>query len=206
MLVTDIKKDKKHLMRLLLDSGEELLLDKSVCEDNALGKGSTVDEEAVRRLLCDSQYRRAKSRALWYLDQRDYSEKALYEKLTAAGFERETAAQVLAHLTELGLVNDFRFAESFAQRCLDSNISERQTMHKLLEKGISYDTAKEALSHTESDEEAQLTALIEKKYAYKLERDGGYDRVYAALVRRGFSYSAVRQVLKKFTSEIGEEY
>ena len=87
-------------------------------------------------------------------------------------------------------------------RCLNANISPRETVRKLYEKGISYDMAKEIVSETETDEEAQIRALIEKKYARKLELENGAEKVYAALIRKGFSFSAVRNVLKKYSEEL----
>lgn len=208
MIVAEIKKDKKHLMRIFLDNGEELLLDKEVCTDNGLHKGEYLSEERLEELIYESEYVRAKSRALWYLDRKDYTEKALYTKLLQAGFDRKASAQVLARLTELGVVDDLRFARVFAERCNENNISERETMHKLLEKGVPYDMAKRVLSELETDEDSQLQAIIEKKYAYKLTQPGGAEKVYAALVRKGFSYSAVRQAIQKNVQEleICEEY
>ena len=208
MIITEIKKDKKHLMLIAFQSGEEILLDTDTCTENCLVKGMELDEEMVAELRFDSEYKRAKSRALWYLDRMDYTEKNLYTKLLRAGFDKKASAKVLARLCELGVVDDRRFAERFAERCIESNISKREAMHKMLEKGVPYDLAKEILSEVESDEDAQIKALIEKKYYYKLSREGGAQKVYAALVRKGFSYSAVSKALKEYVNdiEICEEY
>ena len=208
MLITEIKKDKKHLMRISFQNGEEILLDTNTCTENCLVKGMDLHEEKVAELSFDSEYKRAKSRALWYLDRMDYTEKNLYTKLLRAGFDKKASAKVLARLCELGVVDDRRFAERFAERCIESNISKRETMHKMLEKGVPYDLAKEILSQVETDEDAQIKALIEKKYYYKLSCEGGAQKVYAALVRKGFSYGAVSKALKEFVNdiEICEEY
>jgi len=208
MTVTEVKKEKKHLMRLLFDNGSELLLDTDVYSDNALCVGSKLSLEDIEELSFQSDYSRAKSRALWYLDRSDYTEKALFTKLLRAGFKKEASAAVIGRLTELGVVDDLRFAERFAERCCENNISKREALHKMLEKGVSYDMAKQVLEELETDEGEQLNALIEKKYAYKLTQQNGVERVFAALVRKGFSYSAVRAALKKYTEELefSEEY
>ena len=48
----------------------------------------------------------------------------------------------------------------------------------------------------------QILALLQGKYAYKLTAERGFEKVYAALVRKGFSYSAVRQAMKKYNSDL----
>ena len=208
MIITEIKKDKKHLMRISFRNGEEILLDTDTCTENRLIKGLDLDQETVAELSFDSEYKRAKSRALWYLDRMDYTEKNLYTKLLRAGFDKKASAKVLARLCELGVVDDRRYAERFAERCVESNISKRETMQKMLQKGVPYDLAKEILSDIETDEDAQIKALIERKYSYKLSREDGVQKVYAALVRKGFSYGAVSKALKDYLNdiEICEEY
>lgn len=207
MKICEIKKDKKHLTRIYLSNGGEILLDNDVCTKNSLCEGMETDSEQIKELLHISDYKRAKSRALWYLDRMDYTEKALFEKLVRAGFNKKVSAEVLAKLCELGLVDDRRYAERFAERCKDNNISKREATAKLLQKGVPYDLIKEVLSEIETDESEQIAALLESRYAYKLTQERGFEKVYAALVRKGFSYSAVSQALKKFNSELEfEEY
>ena len=208
MTITAIAKDKKHLMKLQFDDASQLLLDIDVCADNALRVGSELSAEEIKKLCFDSDYRRAKSRALWYLDRSDHTEKALFQKLLRAGFGKNASAAVMARLVELGMVDDCRFAERFVERCCENNISKREALHKMLEKGVPYDLAKQALEAQECDECEQLNALIEKKYAYKLTQPNGMQKVYAALVRKGFSYGAIRTALKKYSDELefSEEY
>lgn len=208
MIITAINKDKTHLMRVCFENGSELLLDKDVCIENSLKCSDDISIEKCEELKYQSEYLRAKSRALWLLDRMDYTEKTLYSKLLKAGFGAKVCATVLARLTELGVVDDMRFAERFAERCKESNISKREMLQKMLQKGISYDMAKQVIAEIEVDEGTQLQMLIERKYAYKLSQPNGTEKVFAALVRKGFSYSDVREVLKKYIEETDfcEEY
>ncbi len=146
----------------------------------------------------EEEYKKAKGRALWYLDRMDYSEKALFDKLVQKGFSRQTSSRVLAYLCEYGLIDDRRFGERLVERLMESNISKRAAYQKMLIKGLSPDLIKELLSEYEVDEENQIIEVIRKKYASKLEDENGYQKVYAALVRRGFSYSDVKGALKKY--------
>lgn len=202
MFITDIKKDKKHLSRIFLSNGEEILIDVDLCIEKGLSSGYETDEEFLKKLREESEFKRAKSRALWYLDRMDYTENALYQKLTKAGFDKKACAEVIAWCVEFGLVDDRRYAERYALRCYESNISKREAMQKMYMKGISSQLAKEVWEEMDTDEQSQLNALIEKKYAYKLTLENGTEKVFAALIRKGFSFGAVKEAMKKYSEEI----
>lgn len=202
MLITETQKQKKHLTRLVLEDGQEVFLDNDICLNYSLKPETEITEEELTRLRYESEYLRAKSRALWYLDRADRTEKGMYEKLVTAGFDRKASAAVVGRFVEVGLIDDRRFAENFAEKCREANISKREGIRKMLLKGVPYDIANEVFSETETDEEEQVRAVIEKKYARKLEQENGVQRVYAALVRKGFSFSAVKNALKKYSEEL----
>ena len=202
MVITEIKKDKLHLMRVFLSDGNEVLIDKDVCNEKCLKKGMELD--GLEEIIFESDYRRAKSRAIWYLDRTDHTEKALYDKLLRAGFKPKPCAKVIARLKEVGLLDDNRFAENYANRLTESNVSKREALQKLLLKGVPYDLAKSVLEETETDELSQIKNVIEKKYKNKLLAENGAQKVYAALVRKGFSYGAVKTALNEFIEESEE--
>lgn len=198
MQILALTKDKLHLTKLSLSNGEDVLIDNDVCREHYLKKGDDITEEKLCDLIFQSQYVRAKSRVVWYLDRKDRTAKDLYNKLCLAGFDKKASAKVIGRLTEVGLIDDRRFAENYATRLMESNVSKREALQKMLQKGVPYDMAKEVLSETETDENAQITALIEKKYRTKLLSENGVQKVYAALIRKGFSYEAVKNALKNF--------
>lgn len=202
MVITEIKKDKLHLMRVFLNDGNEVLIDKDVCNEKCLKKGMELD--GLEEIIFESDYRRAKSRAIWYLDRMDHTEKALYDKLLRAGFKPKPCAKVIARLKEVGLLDDNRYAENYANRLIESNVSKREALQKLLLKGVPYDLAKSVLEETQTDELSQIKNVIEKKYKNKLLAENGVQKVYAALVRKGFSYGAVKTALNEFIEESEE--
>lgn len=202
MTVTGIKPDKKHLTKLLLDEDFEILIDNDALLESGISVGTDLTDEDLKNLKYESDYKRAKSRALWYLDRMDHTEKALYEKLIKAGFSKKASAAVIARFCELGIIDDRRYAERMAERLMDSNVSKREAMHKMLLKGLSYDLIKEMLENSETDEEEKIKNLLEGKYARKLTEEKGAEKVYAALVRKGFSYGVVRSAMKDYTEQL----
>ena len=202
MKICEIKPAKLHFNEVYLSNGEKVLLDKDVCAEKSLMCDMEIDPDFLEELRFKSDYVRAKSRALWYLDRMDYSEKALYEKLVQKGFDKKASSAVVAKLVELGLLNDRRYAEHLAVKLTEQGNSKRAALQKMLSKGVTYDLAKEVLSETETDEVSKILALIEKKYSAKLQDRDNFQKVYAALVRRGFSYGDVKTALKKYKEDL----
>lgn len=201
MTVESLKRDKGHLIRVTFKDGKDILLDVDLCVEKCIHEGDELSGETVKEYLKESDYIRAKSRALWLLDRYTYSERRLCEKLKQAGFGEETAARVICRLKELSVIDDLALSSRFAEELARRGVSKREAYSKLYLKGFSADTVKAALEQTEFDEIRQIKELLEKKYKSKL-LSGDTDKVYAALIRKGFSYSAVREALKQTVSEL----
>ena len=201
MKITAIKREKGHLSRLTFENGESLLIDSDLCAEKCLHEGDTLSPEDKKRLLTESDYLRAKARAIRLLDRYTYTESRLLRKLKETGFPEEAAKRAVERLKELGLINDREFALTAAEDLSRRGVSKRAAYAKLLSKGISAKTAKEATEAVAFDEGGQLKELIERRYKNKLAA-GETQKVFAALIRKGFSYGAVREALKKYSEEI----
>lgn len=201
MIITDIVKDKKHQAKVVLDSGEAVLLDLDLFSEVPLKKGDEITAEKLIELNEKSEFLRAKSRALWCLDRAPYSEKGLYDKLITARFSPKTAAAVIKRLKELGLIDDVRYAARLCEYFKEKGLSRRETFHKMLLKGLPKEIVNDALLECEIDEPSQIKTLISKKYKNKMESKEDTQKVYASLIRKGFSYSAVKEALKNYTED-----
>ncbi len=206
MTVTGLKREKGHLVRISFSEFEDVLIDLDVANGVPVKQGTDISPEKIAELKEISDYERAKSRALWYLDRSDRTEKGLYEKLVTAKFDKKASAKVISRLKELGLIDDNRYAKRYAERLIESGISKREIYAKLSAKGISRELAKETVSSFENDEKESIKQLIEKKYKNKMTDKNSIAKVYSALVRKGFSYGDVSDVLRQYRDEAGEEY
>ena len=208
MKIVEIKKDKKHTVRVSFDNNKAFNFDIDYWNSICLHQEDTITEQELKQHLAESEYIRAKSRGMWFLDRADYSEKTLYEKIVAGGISHTAAARAVARIKELGLINDQRLATRLALQLSEANVSKRESYAKLLNKGIPKDIIKSVLEQTEFDEITQIKAVIDKKYRTKMDTKENIQKVYAALIRKGFSYSAVSDVIKRYTKEIeyNEEY
>lgn len=205
MKITLQKREKPYLVRFFLDNGTDFAIDLDLANELCLKVGDTISEEKIKELKENSDYLRAKKRALWYLDRSFRTEKELYDKLITAGFSKKTSAKVIARFKELCLIDDRLYAKRYAEQCIDKNISKREIYARLLKKGINKELIAETLDITECDETCQIKALIDKKY-YRYLSDTGdkkaVQKVFAALARKGFSFGAIKTALKEYTASL----
>lgn len=205
MKIVSVQRDKKHTVKVTFDNGKFFNFDLDYWNSAYLHENDFLDDTQLKNHLENSDYIRAKSRGMWFLDRADYSEKTLCEKIVAGGISPSAAAKAVARLKELGLVDDTNLATRLAERMSESGISKRECYAKLYQKGISPSVIKSVLQDTPFDELSQIETVIQKKYQRKLTDKENIQKVYAALIRKGFSYGAVREAIKKYTQEI-EDY
>lgn len=203
MRVISIKNCRKHITAVMLDDGSELLLDNDIVAEKNLRPGGIVTDPDA--LLYESDFKRAKSRALWYLSRGDLSEKALAEKLKAAGFKEEAVETTVFRMTELGLIDDEKYAAHLCEYLKNTGISRKELYFKLINKGIPSEIAKYAVEEDDIDEAEIVLKLIKGKYQTKMETEEGIKKVFAALVRKGFSYSDIKDAFKAYNEEINCE-
>lgn len=200
MIISDISYRRKGLCAVTAD-GKEYLLNAETAEAHGLRKGQQIDRETIEKFSQESEYDRAKSRALWYLSRADHSKKALKDKLCRA-FSPDAADAAVERMCELGLIDDVRYAQNVAQALARENKSQKEIMRKLFVKGVPNDIAKQAVEGLSCNAVEQICALLEKKYARRLHSEDDLQKVYAALIRRGFSLSDVRAALKEYSVNI----
>ena len=198
MTVTDIRPARKKLCSVYIDGEFAMKLDAAVLEENGIKHGTELDDDRLHELVYESEYRRAKEKALWLLSGQDYSAEGLYRKLCREA-SQETARSVVERMEELGLVGDEDYARRLAHDLLYiKKMSKRGALYKLTEKGIERELAQEILDEFDVDPVEQLTELIERKYAGKLEDEKDRRRTVAALGRLGYSWSDIKEALDRF--------
>ena len=202
MQITEIKRCRGHLCEVHFDNGECVLLDSDFVAEKSILTGKSVTAHEVRQFKNESDYRRAVSRSVWYIERGDLSEKSLYQKLKKAGYTDAASSAAVSRMKELSLINDVSYAERLAERLLAGAVSRREALFKMANKGLPRDIAAAALDMFECDPCEQIRALINKKYRTKLADPESVKKVFAALSRKGFSYGDIKTVLKEYSDEL----
>ena len=204
MIITEARRRRRSLYLLVLDGQEGPTVDVHTFDKSAYRVGGAITESQLAALLETSEYNRARDRALYLLGLRDYARKELMKKLLTEA-RPEIAERVVERLTEVGLLDDDRYAERLAQSLSRSKqYPKRRIAQELQRRGVDRETAQSAAEEIDCEDYKQALALIEKKYYNKMNERESRQKVMAALARRGFSYEAIRQAMSAYDEDFEE--
>lgn len=128
----------------------------------------------------------------------------LREKVLAKDVSPDVADAVLDRMTEVGLVDDERFAHEWVRsRHRSKGLSRRALAHELQRKGVDRTLVDDALTQLDGDDErAAATALVERRLPSLrgLDEKRAANRLVGMLARKGYppglSGEVVRQALR----------
>src|SRR4029453_3112683 len=127
-------------------------------------------------------------RALRLLAVRPRSRREMESRLRSAGFDAEMVAEELVRLQEVGLLDDERFAQEFAEQALGRRLSGRRAgASPLAAKGVSRPLIERALQDVECDEDARAAELAQSRASRLrgLAPEGAYRPLVPFLAPRG---------------------
>ncbi len=140
--------------------------------------------------------------ALRLLSYRDYCEKEMVIKLTQKGHIRQCAENAVSRLSELGYINDYRYAESLARSLLErKGMSIKSIRYELTGKGISREIADIVTQELDFDPILRIIELLNTKYARHLNDEKGIKKTVASLQRLGYSWSDINSALRTVDAE-----
>ncbi len=163
----------------------------------AISKGREGDKPGEAR-------KRALRRALQMLSYRSRSRREIVADLAGRGCSTEIVEEVVSELEEKGLIGDAALAQDIVSGGQRAGKSRSRIYAVLRRRGISRETADEALeAHFDLDEECEAaTREIRKMLPITSGPPGAEDLERAArrLSSRGFSAPAVARALKETAS------
>lgn len=133
----------------------------------------------------------------------------LREALDRRDVPVDVAERVLDRMTEVGLVDDAAFADSWvSSRQRRRHLSKTVLRQELVKKGVDRDQIDTALEQVQPENEYQAALELAEKKARSmsgLEHQVRYRRLIGALARKGFSADISRQVIAEVLSEVEAE-
>jgi regulatory protein len=139
-------------------------------------------------------------RALGLLAVRPRSRRELEQRLSAAGFEPDDVAEVLARLERVGLVDDADFARQLAeQQFVHRRAGRRAVTSALVAKGISPELIEAVVAAAPDDEEARAEDLARSKALRmgSVDPAKAFARLCGLLMRRGYAPEVARQAARR---------
>lgn len=146
------------------------------------------------------------------LAMRAYTIGELKQKLRARAASEADVDPVLSVLKQAGVLNDRKFADSFASaRKANQGFGQHRVMRDLMVKRVPSTVAKEAVkeAYAESDEVELISQYLDRKYRGKdlklfLQEEKNLASAFRRLRTAGYSSSNSIKVLKRFASRAEE--
>ena len=207
MRITEISAYKGSTMRVIFDTDERIYIHEKILAEYHLKEGMNVPAEAVEEMVSANGYRRARERALYLLDVRDYGFVELYQKLEK-NYSGDICLKVCKELAGLRLIDDRRYAESLARQLFEvKRVGVFKAKQELKLRGLSDSIIEEAVEPyaDEEDSFARLEELVERKYERYLTDEKGVKKVKNALLRQGYRYAEINAVLDLYDLDFEEE-
>lgn len=203
-IVDLIEKFKGNTYKVELSDGDEFYINFDTVLKFSLAKNMDVSDEEIYEIKRWDNLRKARERALYLLDYRDYSFVELYEKLEK-NYDEDICLEVVQNLAQIGIIDDRRFAERLGEKLVvTKGFGYYRAKQEMLRKGLDRDLVEEVLGEYQDDTLSRLEELVEKKYLYKITDEKSLNRVKNALVRQGYSYNDINAVLSEIEFEFEE--
>ena len=158
-----------------------------------LARDMEITEELRTGLERAAEHFAAKRKTLELLARREHSRYELRVKLQKRGFAAEVVEAVLARMSELDIVNDLRFAETWIHARFARKAEGRIKLKSaLIRKGVSPGVAERVLGEFFTPEVQRRN--IEKATEKALAGCGGdQDKFVRMLKNRGFSWKEIKK-------------
>ncbi len=198
MEITSISKYKGSTYEVELDGERKLYLHIDIIADNGLKKGVQLDKAELRKIIYDSNFRRAYQYA-----------KDMYSKLVGTYKNENLCRAVVGKLTGAGIIDDARYAEKLARRLVEARkYGFRRAKRELLAKGIDEDVAASALEQYRELFGENLAELLRTKH-YRLLTDSSdrknIEKVKSALVRYGYGFDEINAAVREYFEDADEQ-
>ena len=180
---------------LTLEDGTKLALYRQTVEDFGIYSGRELTEDELQSLQEAAGAMSAKMRAVRIVAASNVSKKDLKQRLIQKGENPEDAADAVAWMEEMHLVDDAETARQIVSRCAAHGYGIQRAKQALYEKKIPKEYWEDALSDYPDQTQAIMSFLRSRLADRSDQRE--IKRATDALLRRGHSYGDVRRALSR---------
>ncbi|MEX0682335.1 MAG: RecX family transcriptional regulator [Dehalococcoidia bacterium] len=203
MRITSIeRRPRKRRYDIHVDYALVVPLSPEVLAGAGLTTGQEISEKRIAALEEAEARHTAMSSAIRLLAFRPRSEREIRDALRTRRVPEEIAEETLSRLTELRLLDDRAFAESWTEsRQRNSPRSRRMVLAELAQKGVRGEVAHESVQAID-EEEAAARAARKKSFTLRGSEFADFRRKLGDfLARRGFGYEVRNAAIKRLWVE-----
>lgn len=198
MIVTKIESVTKTRFQVFIEGQFAFVLYKGELSRYRLTEGGEISHEQYELIRQEVVLKRAKLRALHLLNAMDRTEEQLRTKLKQNLYPDDIIDAALDYVKSFGYVQDEEYARRFVMGRQHAK-SKRELSQALYQKGIAKDQIERVLEscYEEKDEKDAIQRLMEKRHFDPQQAtDKEKKKMYDYLLRKGFRYEDVRQVIQ----------
>ena len=202
--ITELKQGVKNQDRVNVHVNGKFSfsLDISQVVDFGIKIGREISVEELEELKKASEFGKLYQRTLEWVLLRPHSEKEcrdyLYKKIFEKKLDKNYIDRIIEKLKSKYYLNDVRFAEYYVEnRFSKKGVSSKRLRMELIKKGISKDIIEETLAGSERNDAEEIKKMIAKKRS-KYPDD---EKLTAYLVRQGFQYDLVRELVRSYGTD-----
>ncbi len=195
------QRGRGNKVHLLLDDEYTVTTDINFWLDHYIPDGTDISEEEWEELLKEINYKKALNKCADLLSRREHSVKEVRDKLIRI-VDTDTAQRAIDRYIESGYLDDRRFCEMLVEYLYkNKNYSKAHIKQECFKRGIASSITSEVLEDFEMEPVEQILDLLKTKYSSRLEQEKGKEKVYQALLRKGFTYSDISSAFYRFDDE-----
>ena len=198
MTVTKIEAISKTKYQIFIDNKFAFVLYKGELSHYHIEEDGEIDEAVYEEIKKNVVSKRAKLRARHLLNDMDRTENQLRDKLKSNLYPEDIIDEALNYVKSFGYINDYNYAKRFVDSRKDRK-SKKELYALLCGKGLArelIDSAFEECYEREDGQNAIAELLRKKKFCLETATDKEKQKIYAFLMRKGFSYEDIRQVIQ----------
>lgn len=193
------KPDRAGRYTLRFENGTSLRLYRQTVEDFGLYTGMELEEGELTALRKAAGEMSAKMRAVRIVSASSVSKMDLQQRLIQKGEDPQQAADAVAWMEDLKLVDDRQTAEQIVSRCIARGYGLARAKQALYEKRIPKEYWSDALENY-PDQNEKILEFLRSRLSDDADRRE-VKRAVDALIRRGHSYGDIRRALSELAQE-----
>ena len=177
MIVTALEPVGKTRVQVFLDGEKAFVLYRNEAYRMGIREGESLSEQAYAEIMQEILPKRA--------------------KLRQGGYPKEIEDIAIEYVRSFHYIDDVRYAGYYIESRSQTK-SKRQIVQDLKAKGVSSEDIEAAYEQAEGNSEEETILALAKKKRMNLENPTAEEqqKYYVFFMRKGFSYAAVRKVLR----------
>lgn len=196
------KPDRAGRYYVRLEDGTVLRLYRQTVEDFGLYGGQELTAEQLEKLQVDAGQMSAKMRAVRIVSASAVSRQDLEERLIRKGESPEQARVAVDWMDELNLLDDRETARQIVSRCITRGYGLARAKQALYERKIPKELWQDVLEDY-PDQTGKILEFLRSRLGSQWD-EKERNRAIQALMRRGHSYTQIRQALQELELELDD--